>query len=311
MTDMVAPVRTVEVTRLFNGRPAVDHADLELRRGEIFGLVGPNGAGKTTLIRILCAILRPTSGDAWVLGRDVRTDPEGIRRRIGYMSQAFSLYRELTVAENLRFYGDLYGTVSRRRRREVCATVGLAGGELDALVGDLATGLRQRAALAAAVLHAPQLLILDEPTGGVDPVGRRDFWLLMRDLAATGTTILMSTHVMAEAERCDRVALMAEGRVLACGTPAELRAASGAAIAVVEADPWQDAYTALKSRWPATTLRGQTVHVPIPASADPGGLLRPVLTGLGVRRLDRAEPSFEDTFAWFIRRAGADRPHQL
>jgi ABC-2 type transport system ATP-binding protein len=233
----MAAVETRGLTRLFKRRVALDHATLEVRAGEILGLVGPNGAGKTTLLRVLCAILRPTAGVALVLGHDVVTEPDEVRRRIGYMSQAFSLYTELTIAENLAFYGDVYGVVSPRRYDDVCAMVGLDAHEAQTVVGQLPTGRRQRAALAAAVLHSPALLFLDEPTSGVDPAGRRDFWSLMRTLAGAGTTIVVSTHVMAEAERCDRVALMAEGRVLACDTPEQLRRSAGSLIAGTGAPP--------------------------------------------------------------------------
>jgi len=294
-------VRTRGLTRRFKRQTALDDVDLEVQPGEIFGLVGPNGAGKTTLLRLLCAILRPSRGRAWVLGHDVATDPGAVQREIGYMSQAFSLYQELTVAENLRFYGDIYGGVPASRQHEVCSTVGLSTADLATLVAELPTGVRQRAALAAAALHGPQLLFLDEPTSGVDPAGRRDFWALMHRLAADGTTILVSTHVMTEAERCDRVALMAAGKVLAVGSPASLRAATGIAVAVVDAEPWQRVYEEAKTRWPAVTLHGQSVHVPIEGSADPEVLLAPALAGARVRSLRLVEPTFEDAFVWYIR----------
>ncbi len=248
----VAAVETRGLTRTFKQRVALDHASLEVQPGEILGLVGPNGAGKTTLLRILCAILRPTSGVARVLGHDVATEPEAVRRRIGYMSQSFSLYKELTVAENLEFYGDVYGVVTTRRYGDVCAMVGLEDSDVHSVVGQLPTGVRQRAALAAAVLHSPALLFLDEPTSGVDPAGRRDFWALMRTLARAGTTIVVSTHVMAEAERCDRVALMADGHVLACDTPEQLRRSAASLVSAATAHTrtpaeltFEDAFVAL------------------------------------------------------------------
>jgi drug efflux transport system ATP-binding protein len=294
-------VVTSGLTRRFGRRTAVDHLDLDIAEGETFGLVGPNGAGKTTLIRILCAVLRPSGGSARVLGLDVATDADRVRPLIGYMSQAFSLYRALTVAENLRFYGALYGGVTPRRERDVCRLVDLTTGELGRQVADLPTGVRQRAALAAAVLHRPRLLFLDEPTSGVDPAGRRAFWALIKELATDGTTVIVSTHVMTEAERCDRVALMAEGRVLACGPAARLRHATGTVVAVVDAAPWQVAYAQLAARWPGTTLRGTAVHVSLPADADPRTLLADALTSVRVERIALAEPSFEDAFIWFVR----------
>jgi len=294
-------VLTEGLSRRFRRQVAVDHVDVDIPPGEIFGLVGPNGAGKTTLIRILCAILRPSAGSAHVLGLDVATDAERIRPRIGYMSQTFSLYQQLTVAENLRFYSDLYGHVPASRQGDVCRLVGLGEEELTRKIAALPTGVRQRAALAAAVLHRPQLLFLDEPTSGVDPVGRRDFWSLIRDLAAAGTTVVVTTHVMTEAERCDRVALMVEGRVLACGPPGELREATDTIVAVVDAEPWQHAYAELAARWPGTTLRGTSVHVPMPAGADPGSELAAALSDTRIVHIGRTEPSFEDACIWFIR----------
>ncbi len=229
------------------------------------------------------------------------TDAERVRPLIGYMSQAFSLYQALTVAENLRFYGTLYGDIPAGREQEVCRLVGLTPHELARRVAELPTGVRQRAALAAAVLHGPQLIFLDEPTSGVDPAGRRDFWALIRKMSTDGTTVIVTTHVMAEAERCDRVALMAEGRVLACGSPASLRAATGTVVAVVDAEPWQHAYAELAARWPGTTLRGTTICVPLPAGTDPGSLLAKPLSGVRIERIYATDPSFEDAFIWFIR----------
>jgi ABC-2 type transport system ATP-binding protein len=188
------------------------------------------------------------------------------------------------------------------RVHEVVETVGLDDADLGLTVGQLPTGIRQRAALAAAVLHQPELVFLDEPTSGVDPAGRRDFWLLLRSMAASGTTIVASTHVMPEAERCDRVALMVDGRMVACGPPADLRAATGSVVAVIDADPWQQAYAQLKARWPHSTLHGQIVHVPVPARCDSSELLAPALAGVRVRSLEVVQPGFEDAFAWHVRR---------
>jgi len=298
---VTSAVITQDLTRLFGHSLAVDHVDFDISSGEMFGLVGPNGAGKTTLIRILCAILTPSSGCARVLGHDVTTDAEQIRPHIGYMSQAFSLYRSLTVTENLQFYGNLYGRIPAGRQRDVCRRVGLDDRDLTRQVADLPTGVRQRAALAAAVLHQPQLLFLDEPTSGVDPVGRRDFWTLIRGLAAEGTTVIVTTHVMAEAERCDRVALMLAGRALAVGTPANLRSTTAMKVAIVEARPWQRAYRALSDRWPGTTLRGTTVHVPMSKDVDPSAALAETLSTVDVVRIAIEEPTFEDAFIWLIR----------
>jgi len=298
---VTSAVVTEGVSRCFGRRLAVDRVDLDIARGELFGLIGPNGAGKTTLVRILCAILRPSSGSAHVLGFDVTTEAARVRPLIGYMSQAFSLYPTLTVGENLRFSRELYGRVPPGRDRDVCRLVGLDEGDLARQVAHLPTGVRQRAALAAAVLHQPQLLFLDEPTSGVDPAGRRDLWALLHRLATEGTTVLVTTHVMAEAERCDRVAVMVAGQVLACGCPAGLRAATDTNIAVVDARPWQHAYAALSARWPGTTLRGTSIHVPLARAVDPGSALRDTLSEVHVASITAAEPSFEDAFISLVR----------
>lgn len=301
---MTSVVITEDLTKRFDRHMALDHVALDIPAGEMFGLVGPNGAGKTTLIRILCAILRPTEGSARVLGLDVLTGSEQIRPHIGYMSQAFSLYQSLTIAENLQFYGTLYGGIPGGRARDVCRIVGLAESDVSRMVADLPTGLRQRAALAAAVLHRPRLLFLDEPTSGVDPVGRKDFWELIHDLAAEGITVIVSTHVMAEAERCDRVALMVEGRILALGSPSDLRSSTDLQVAIVDAQPWQSAYAKLSELFPGTSLRGRTVHVPLPKDVDPPTTLAMGLSDVAVHRISTAAPSFEDAFIWLLRNGG-------
>lgn len=299
---MTPAVVTHGLTRRFGRRLALDEVDVTIGVGETFGLVGPNGAGKTTLIRILCAVLRASGGSARVLGFDVSTEAEEIRPHIGYMSQAFSLYSSLTIAENLDFYGRLYGRIPRGRIRDVCQLVGLGESDVARKVATLPTGIHQRAALAAAILHEPRLLFLDEPTSGVDPAGRRDFWELIRGLATGGTTAIVTTHVMAEAEHCDRVALMLDGRVLACGRPSQLQASTDIQVAVVSARPWQRAYGELVDRFPGTSLRGTTVHVPLPRAVDPSAELAGALADCEVLGLTSAEPSFEDAFIWLVRR---------
>lgn len=288
------------LTRRFGPHVALDAVDLDIREGEIFGLVGPNGAGKTTLIRILCAILG-FEGSVSVLGFDVAREPERIRPHVGYMSQAFSLYQSLTIAENLQFFGDLYGRVPTDREHDVCAMVGL--GELDMrhIVADLPTGVRQRAALASAIMHQPQLVFLDEPTSGVDPAGRQDFWDLIRVIAGDGTTVIVSTHVMTEAARCGRVALMLDGRMIACSSPQELMACTGLQIAVVEARPWQLAYEQLSRQFEGTSLRGKTIHVPLPQGNDVSTQFDAALAGVEVVGIATAEPTFEDAFMWLVR----------
>jgi len=223
-------VETRELTRTFGRFTAVDHIDISVRKGEIYGFLGANGAGKTTTIRMLCGLLRATSGTARVAGIDVIRRPEKVKPRIGYMSQKFSLYEDIGVRENLEFYGKVYG-LSRRRLGERIDEVGRHTGVSDLMrrmVRDLPVGWRQRLALTAALLHDPGIIFLDEPTGGVDPVSRRTFWDLIYHLAHAGKTIFVTTHFMDEAEYCHRIAVMFKGRILQCDTPAAIRRSVGA-----------------------------------------------------------------------------------
>ncbi|HEY2856611.1 MAG TPA: ATP-binding cassette domain-containing protein [Gemmatimonadaceae bacterium] len=214
-----------ELTRKFGSFTAVDHITFDVGVGEVFGFLGANGAGKTTAIRILTGLLAPTSGTARVAGRDVYTDSESIKRRIGYMSQKFSLYEDLTVGENIRLYGGIYD-LTREQVRERAASM-LARLGLEQAVGTqvraLPLGWRQKLAFSVALLHAPSIVFLDEPTSGVDPITRRQFWELIYEAAARDTTVFVTTHYMDEAEYCDRISIMVSGRIEALGTPAELK----------------------------------------------------------------------------------------
>jgi len=214
-----------ELTRRFGAFVAVDHLSFDVRQGEIFGFLGANGAGKSTTIRMLCGLLRPSSGAARVGGVDVGTDPEGVKRRIGYMSQRFSLYEKLTVDQNIAFFAGIYGLAADRvaaRRAFVLEMAGLRGRE-SMLTGSLSAGWRQRLSLGCAILHEPPIVFLDEPTGGVDPLSRRRFWRLINELARAGTTVLVTTHYLDEAEHCHRIAIIQAGRLAALGTVAELK----------------------------------------------------------------------------------------
>lgn len=225
MSTGVLSVKTEELTRTFGRFVAVDRVGLEVVRGEIFGFLGPNGAGKTTLIRMLCGLLRPSSGRAIVAGLDVSHQSEQIKQRIGYMSQRFSLYEDLTVEENIQFYSGLYGLRRphiRQKREEMLARFGLEP-YVRMLTAEVPLGFKQRLALGCAMLHDPPILFLDEPTSGVDPSARRSFWDLIYQTAEHGTTVLVTTHFMEEAEYCHRVSVMEAGRVIALDTPGRLK----------------------------------------------------------------------------------------
>jgi ABC-2 type transport system ATP-binding protein len=218
-----------DLAKRFGDFAAVDRVSLAVARGELFGLLGPNGSGKSTTIRMLCGILAPSSGEARVAGIDVARTPEAVRGRIGYVSQRFSLYVDLTVGENIEFFGGVYGlapSTLRERKAWALATAGLTGREAT-LARELSGALRQRLALGCAVLHQPDVLFLDEPTAGVDPGSRAAFWQLIRVIAASGTGVIVTTHYLREAEACDRVAFIHRGRLIALDAPARLRAAHG------------------------------------------------------------------------------------
>ena len=222
MTDVAVDIR--ELTRRFGALTAVSRLTLAVQRGEVFGLLGPNGSGKTTTIRMLCGLLEPSEGDATVAGVDVRAAPERVKTQIGYMSQRFGLYEDLTVRENLEFYGGIYGlsgAAQRDRTDQVVAFLGI-GGRLAQLAAELSGGWKQRLALGCALLHHPPVLFLDEPTAGVDPAARRNFWRAIHDLSRGGTTVLVTTHYMDEAQRCDRLGMMSLGHLIALGTPAQV-----------------------------------------------------------------------------------------
>ena len=227
-TDLHTGANAIEVehlTRRFGAFVAVNDLSFTVKTGEIFGFLGSNGAGKSTTIRMLCGLLRPTSGTARVGGIDVGRDPEGVKRRIGYMSQRFSLYEKLTVDQNIEFFAGIYGLEGDRlaaRRAFVLDMAGLRGRE-QMMTGALSGGWRQRLALGCAILHEPKIVFLDEPTGGVDPVSRRQFWVLIDDLAHRGVTVLVTTHYLDEAEHCHRIAMIQAGRLAALGTVSELK----------------------------------------------------------------------------------------
>jgi ABC-2 type transport system ATP-binding protein len=305
--------KTIDVrglTRRFGEFVAVDHVSFDVARGEIFGFLGSNGAGKSTTIRMLCGLLEPTSGTATVGGIDVTRDPEGVKLRIGYMSQKFSLYELLTVDQNIRFFGGVYGLDGAKlaeRRKFVIEMAGLAGRE-QTLARDLAGGWRQRLALGCAILHEPAILFLDEPTGGVDPLSRRQFWRLIDTLSASGVTVLVTTHYLDEAERCHRVALIHAGKLAAIGTTREVKEVfAGRPILEIRTDRPVEAMRVLDASADVekTSLFGTAVHAVLRGPHVMPDRISEYLRARGVRvsAIAPVAPSLEDVFLDVIDRA--------
>ena len=296
---MGSAIEVQDVTVRFGPVTAVDDVSLSVAAGEVFGFLGPNGSGKTTLIRALCGLIELTAGSAHVLGYDVRTDAEAIRASIGYMSQKFSLYEDLTAQENLDFYSGIYGlsgAKTRARKAELVDRLGL-GAYLGRRAGLLSGGWKQRLALACALLHRPQLLFLDEPTAGIDPVARRELWDLLFGLAAEGLSLFVTTHYMDEVERCSRVGYIHRGHLLAVGTPEELKALPavtppGACWLEIVGPDSARLVKALRQK-PGVheaTIFGQAVHALADGACSPGDL------GLGGAAVRVTEPGLEDVF---------------
>ena len=298
------------LTKQFDTFTAVDHISLKMERGEIFGLLGPNGAGKTTTIRILLGLLLPTSGRAAVMGLDVVKDAEKIRQRAGYVSQKFALYPDLTAGENFDFYARVYGVrgaALSERRSALFEQVGLTGIERER-VASLAGGSRQRLALACALAHEPKFLFLDEPTAGVDAISRRVLWDLVYDLAEHGTSILVTTHYMDEAENCKRIAFIYQGKIVAEGTPIEIkRDQVHAQVVEIECEPLDRALDALReTKWfDEVALYGSTLHLLSPDAASRIEAMRQILESKNIRvlRAEQIEPSLEDAFIARLRSA--------
>jgi ABC-2 type transport system ATP-binding protein len=298
------------LTRRFGDFVAVDQLSFEVRPGEIFGFLGPNGAGKTTAIRMLTGLLPPSEGSARVAGHDVAREPRAVRRSIGYMSQLFSLYGDLTVRENLELFAGLYDLDAARRIdriRWALTTAGLEGRE-DQMTATLPLGLKQRLALGSAVLHEPPVLFLDEPTSGVDPVARRGFWDLIADLAESGTTVLVTTHYMEEAEHCHRLALMNRGRLIALDSPTALEDSLDRPIlAVRSTDPTRAAaLLADLEGIEDATMFGRAIHVVVRDEAAARERIATTLAtaGIEVRAVDRVHPTLEDVFVTLVRQSG-------
>ncbi len=302
-------VRVESLEKRFGDFLAVDRVTFSVRRGEIFGFLGSNGAGKTTTIRMLCGLLRPSSGGAWVGGVDVVTRPEEVKQIIGYMSQKFSLYDELTVEENMNFFGGVYGLRGsrlRKRRREVQEMLGLEE-QREKLTSLLAGGWKQRLALGCAILHEPPILFLDEPTSGVDPLARRNFWDLIYQLSRTGHTIFVTTHYMDEAEYCHRLALMDAGQLVALDRPEGLRSLlADATLLNWEGSPLMDALRIAQAEplVQEAAVFGSGLHLRVREAERAMGALRQRFrsSGIEVVRLEPIEPSIEDVFVEVVRR---------
>lgn len=300
------------LVKRFGGFTALDRVSFRIHASEIMGFIGPNGAGKSTLIRVLCGLLSPTGGHAFVNGIDVAADPESVRQQIGYMSQKFSLYNDLSVMENLRFFAGIYQVPRALLAERMQFALDMAGllGREDALVAELAGGWKQRLALSCAILHRPRILFLDEPTSGVDPASRRRFWDLIHTLAAEGVTVLVSTHYMDEAEYCNRIALINRGALVAVGTPSELKhRALGGQLLRVEGDRLGPLLRGLPGGPGVRDVAvfGNALHVFIQNGANAAGTLRAWLDGqkLAFTHIETIEPSLEDVFVHLVAASNA------
>ena len=298
-------VEVESLTKKFGSFVAVNQVSFAIPTGEIFGLLGPNGAGKTTTIRMLCGLLLPTSGHASVLDFDVARQPEAIKQNIGYMSQKFALYHDLTVVENLDFYARMYQVQARSRAArlgELVEMAGLVGHERDR-VANLSGAWRQRLALACAIVHRPPMLFLDEPTAGVDPISRREFWNMIYALAGQGVSVLATTHYMDEAEQCNVIGMLHDARLIALDDPDTLKASLGGDLLEIECDAPGRA-EALAVELPGVldaSLHGVLLHVNVP-DANVGQSLQAALTqaGIEIRRIEQVLPSLEDVFVAMV-----------
>ncbi len=305
MSDLA--IEAKDLTKRFGAFTAVDNVSFTVNAGEIFGFLGANGSGKSTTIRMLCGLLQSTSGTASVAGFDINKQPDEIKKNIGYMSQKFSLYDDITCMENIRFWGGIYGLSDTKIEERQTWAIGIAGlqGRENSLPRDLPGGFKQRLALGCAMLHAPKVVFLDEPTGGVDPIMRRRFWDLIQQLAEAGTTVFVTTHYLDEAEYCNRIMLIHEGRIIAGGTPEELKTEYlQTPVFEVETDRVIEAMSALDTdtRVEETSVFGSFLHVSIPKDQDAKNVIAEALGQRGIvpARIERITPSLEDVFIHLI-----------
>jgi len=303
MNDAEKSVVVRDLVKRFGDFVAVDHISLDTRKGEIFGFLGPNGAGKSTTIRMLCGLLTPTSGTAIVAGFDVEKEPEKVRQNIGYMSQKFSLYNDLRVIENLRLFAGLYSVPANLLKERIEWALEMANlkGQESLITGTLPGGWKQRLALGCAVLHRPPVIFLDEPTSGVDPISRRQFWELIHQMAHDGVTVFVTTHYMEEAEYCNRLAMIYRGKMVALGTPTELKQKfMKGELLLVEAQPLGRAVDVLQSTSGIldAAVFGNALHLVVPKAEPAIPLVRNHLqsSGVTVRSIEKIRPTLEDVF---------------
>lgn len=310
---MSAAIEVDRIFKTFGSFTAVQNVSFSVEAGEVFGLLGSNGAGKSTVIRMLCGLMSPSAGRARVLGFDVAREPEAVKRRIGYMTQRFSLYEDLTVRENLRFFGGVYGLRGRALGEREAWALHLTDleGKEELLTGALPGGWKQRLALACAVLHRPKVVFLDEPTGSVDPISRRRFWRLIDGMAGEGVTLLVTTHYLDEAEHCSRLALMHAGRLVALGSVAEMKSVlAGRAVLEVVCSRYLEALACLEGLdfILEASVFGTRLHIVV---HDPEGASRRVRealddAGIAVESVEHVVPSLEDVFIHYIETVEAD-----
>lgn len=288
-------IETENLTRRFESFTAVDKVTMRIKKGSIYGFLGPNGSGKSTTIRMLCGILAPTAGKGTVLGYDIAREGEQIKQHIGYMSQKFSLYEDLTVKENLEFYAGMYNLSGKNKQSRISQMIAMAGlnGRENELTVNLSGGWKQRLALGCSILHSPSIVFLDEPTGGVDPKSRRLFWEIIYDLANAGTTILVTTHFMDEAERCDDIGFIFEGKLIASNTPTGLKQAITDTLIRIEDTHSMELLTAIQEKEGVVDayVQGNAVHVLVQADQ---------LTAFSPYSYEIISPSLEDVFVYFV-----------
>jgi len=301
MPDNSTAIKTSGLTKKFGNHPAVDNLDLEIQKGELFGLVGPDGAGKTTIMRLLSAILDPTSGEAWVAGHSILNEGEKIKEKIGYMSQRFGLYEDLTVMENIFFYADLYEVLQKERPARIERLLGFSNLTpfKDRLAGKLSGGMKQKLGLACALIHTPEVLLLDEPTNGVDPVSRRDFWRILYDLLKEGVTILVSTAYLDEAERCTQVGLIHKGRLMMKDSPMGIKKSLGLPMIELWSDDARNAAVTIREveGVKGVSIYGDRLHITIEKKETAGNIVGKLRKeGIAVKEQREILPSIEDIF---------------